>query len=250
MANRVLDSTDALIFLLEKLKNNVQEQGVRSLGDSIVASKSTVHRLLQSMSANSWVFQDKNTKNYYIGLRFLCLADEWRQNLKLVRFADPFLQSLAHRCGQTIALNILNKGRALCVHKIEALSVIRIASRIGHEYPLHAGASGKSVLAYSPKALIDSVLSSQLPAYTPYTVTDPKILSTQIEEIKKSKYCISREEIDPGVAAIASPVLNNKGDLLFVVTIAGTHFEIEQNLNNYIRDLLDTTFELEKHINE
>ena len=106
MTNRVLESTDALIFLLEELEDSTQEQGIRSIGDSIGTSKSTVHRLLQNLSADSWVFQDQNTKNYYLGLRFLCFADEWRQNLKIVRAADSFLQDLAHRCGQTIALNI------------------------------------------------------------------------------------------------------------------------------------------------
>ena len=134
------------------------------------------------------------------------------------------------------------------MHKIDALSIIRIASRIGHEYPLHAGASGKSVLAYSPKTLIDKILSSPLTSYTPYTITDPEVLRKQLEEIKKVRYCISKEEVDPGVAAIASPVLDDKGNLLFVITIAGTYFEIESNTDQYVEMLLDTTSRVEKAI--
>lgn len=249
MTTRVLEATNALISLLEELETNQQEQGIRSLGDNIGVSKSTVHRMLQNLASKFWVYQDNDSKNYYIGLRFLCFANEWKQNLRIVQIADPYLQNLAHQCGQTIVLNILNKGRALCIHKIEALSIIRIASRVGHEYPLHAGASGKTVLAYSPKSLVDETLSCNLESFGPCTITDPAILRDQLVQIRKTKYCITQEEVDPGVAAISSPVLNSDNSLAFVVTIAGTYFDIRQNEEDYLRLLLSTTSELEDIIN-
>lgn len=230
MSGKALDSVETLVSILEVLGGeNKNERSIRSIGESCGASKSTIHRMLQGLEQEQWVYQDQDSKSYCIGLRFLCLAEEWRQRLPIVRLCEQYIESLAQKCGHTVAVYILDNNRAVCLHKIDSHGRIRIASQIGCEFPLHAGASGKTVLAFSPRQVYERVFSEPLEQYTPYTVTRHDILKQQIDDIRRKGYCISQEEVDPGVAAISAPVLDVNQSLVFVITIAGACFDINQD---------------------
>ena len=246
MSSRIPETADALISLLDALESATDEQSIRTLGENIGVPKSTVHRLLQGLLSKGWVYQDDRTKNYSIGLRFLCQAEEWRRGLSVVRIAEAALHDLSLQCEQTVVLSILHKEQVLCVEKIDSLSILHIASQIGHVYPLHAGATCKTALAYAPQMLINKVMSTTLRRYTPLTTVDHLILQKQLQKIKNDGYCFTKEEVDPGVAALAAPVLGKDHELICIVTIAGAYFYILENKQRYLELLLATVSRLEK----
>lgn len=240
MPAKNLEAMETLISLLDVLGKDTHEQCIRSLSKNIGASKSTVHRMLQELSSKSWAYQDIDSKNYYIGLSFLCFADEWRRNLPIIKLIDSELHDLAKKSGQTITLSVLHKEKALCIHRIDAPRVLRIASRVGNEYPLYAGASGKTVLACSDRKLKENIISGKLTSFTPYTVTDPDILKKQLSSIYANKYCLSSEEIDAGISAMATPIFYSSKRLAFVVTMSGAHYEIVRNEDSYKKLLMQS----------
>ena len=233
------DSIETVLTILETLEKFEEAHSVRKIEEFSGIPKSTVHRILQELTSIGWAYQDEDDKNYYLGLKFLSIANEWRANLDVVKAFDPVLRRIMNHCGQTTFLSIIDGERAVCLHKVESDSAVRIASIIGEEQPFHAGANGKILLAYAPETLVDKVLSQKLPAFTPFTVTDPKALREELQRIRETGSCESVEEIDPGVAAIS--VHADWPDAVIAITVAGTRFDYERDREKWLSALTEAT---------
>jgi len=234
---RSLDSIDAVFNILESLDGSKEKDSVRKIAEETGITKSTVHRILQSLTSIGWTYQDAEDKSYCLSLKFLTFANEWRMNLDIVKQFDPILRKISAECGQTAFLNIIDIDRAFCLHKVESESLVRVASVVGKEQAFHAGASGKVLLAYAPKWLVDKVLSQKLEAFTPFTVTDPAKIREQLSTIREQGYCFSVEEIDPGAAAVSVPSLNEKKGIVTAVSVAGTRFDFERDHEKWLSSL-------------
>lgn len=57
---------------------------------------------------------------------------------------------------------------------------VRLATQVGRRLPAHASAAGKVLLAFSPDAVVERVITSGMPALTETTVTDPAVLRRQL----------------------------------------------------------------------
>lgn len=235
------DSVETLLEIMEALHSHEEELSIRTIAECCSASKSTVHRLLQALHEKGWIWQNSDSKSYRIGLRFLIFANEWRLQLELLKQMDAPMHALVDQCGQTAILNILDGTQGICVHKVEAKSPIRLASNVGHISPLHAGASGKVLLAYAPDEVRELVLNDvEREAFTPKTLLSREALLQEIALIRKNGYATSVEEIDPGAAAISVPLLGPTGQLIAGLTIAGVRFSFEKNMDKWIGLLLRT----------
>ncbi len=234
-------SIDAALTILKFLEQAEKSCSVRKIAAKTGIAKSTVHRILKHLSSMGWAYQDSQDRNYYVGLKLLALANEWRLNLDLVKQMDPVLREISYRSGQTAFVNIIDRDKAVCLHKIEPSNPVRVASVIGREQAFHAGASGKLLLAYAPEWLVEKVLLQPLKAFTPYTITDIEILRKQLHEIRRKGYCTSVEEVDPGVGAVSVPLVNKTQNIVLAVTIAGTRFDFERDHEKWLSILFEIT---------
>lgn len=233
------DSIETILTILETLEDSEEVHSIRGIEELSGIPKSTVHRILQELTSIGWAYQDEEDKNYYVGLKFLSLANEWRSNIEVVKAFDPVLRQVVNACGQTAFLNIIDGERAVCLHKVESNNAVRIASIIGQEQPFHAGASGKLLLAYAPESLVKKVLSEKLEAFTPFTRTDPKTLMEELKKIREQGYSESVEEMDPGVAAISVHV--DWPDTVIALTVAGIRFDYERDREHWLSALTEVT---------
>jgi DNA-binding IclR family transcriptional regulator len=99
--------------------------------------------------------------------------------------------------------------------------------------PLHAGASGRAILAFLPEAEIESYLQSGLPKVGPNTVTDRAELRRLLEQTREKGLARSRQESASGIAAISVPVFLPDGRVAGSLSISGPE-------NRLTDDVLDS----------
>lgn len=213
---------------------------IRDIADECLISKSTLHRVLQAMKDEGWVYQDGDN-SYRIGLSLLVLASQSRLRLELVRQLQPIMKHILEYTYQTVILSVLDKKQSVCLHTIESNKRIRIDSQVGSRGPLHAGASGKLLLAFGTEELFYEVVNGQLERFTPFTLTDPEKLRSEIEKIRNDRYAVSIEELDPGASAIAVPILDKRGSLISGISIAGPRFDFEGKIEEWALEMRRVT---------
>jgi DNA-binding IclR family transcriptional regulator len=185
-------------------------------------SRPTVYRILRALIDEDFVRQIAPGR-FTIGPAFMVIAGSTYRGLR--HDMRPFMKSLSNELGETIDLAMLDNGEALFVDQFVAVQGLRVVAHMGARLPLHCTASGKALLAELTSDEVRDVLPADLPAYTPNTITDHKLLAGELERVRRSGVAYDREEYVMGVCAVATPVHDAVGAVgAFTVEVPVAHF--------------------------
>jgi DNA-binding IclR family transcriptional regulator len=138
----------------------------------------------------------------------------------------------------------------VCLEQAQSVHHLARHSSVGEYFPLHAGASGKVLLAYLPDEERKRILSQiPLERFTPRTVTDPEELERDLERIRKRGYAVSKGEREAGAYSIVAPVWNASGRVVASLTISGPIFRLsDKRLKANIRGVLAAAREVSERL--
>ena len=168
----------------------------------------TVHRLAADLVEGRLLVR-RSDGRYEIGARL------WRLGLlapptDLRELAQPRLQDLVAATGHTVHLAVLDGPSALVIERLAGSKTLPTRHRPGAQVPLHCTAVGKALLAFAPPLLVDEVMND-LRRHTAYTVTDPRALHRQLDDIRRTGLARSAQEHRVGVSSVALPVHGHDG---------------------------------------
>jgi len=190
---RVLEKS---IDLLYSFESHRPEQSLFQISRNLGFPPSTTRRLLKVMMSRRLIQQDAATKLYRLGPGLFLLRD----------------------------------GKRVCIEKVESKEVLRDSLRVGDQFPAHAGASGKVLLAYLPPDELRNYLKSGhgLKALTPRTITDPKKLAADLVRTRRQGFAYScGERVMDGLCAISAPIFDSEGRAPYSLTITLTPFRLQ-----------------------
>lgn len=211
--------------VLEALAESGQ-QGVAlaDLARQLGFHKSSLYRLVTTLQQRGYVERKAEDDCYRLGLRILSLASSQLNDLGLHRIGFPYLKELSRQVHDTIHLVALDRDKAVTVDRIEGDSPLSLRTQIGTRRPLYCTAVGKAMLAFLDQAAVTRELEAGLSAVTPQTITDPKRLVAELQEIRAKGYALDDEEYTVGVRCVAAPVFDYRGEALGAVSLSAPAF--------------------------
>jgi DNA-binding IclR family transcriptional regulator len=210
------------LSILRSLAATARPVGVQQVADDVGLNVSTVHRLLQMLVKDGMASYDTPSRTYTIGTECIRLASAVLGSHSLIGRVRPLLSELAQAVSETCAFTLYEPRT---FSKIVALvergpHVLGYDFDVGSRDGIHAGASGKPILAFLPDAEIDRFLRRKLPKMTEYTVVDPVQLRKQIAQIRKVGYATSKGERIPGAGVgIGAPVFSSDDHVIGSVVV-------------------------------
>ncbi|NOZ27074.1 MAG: IclR family transcriptional regulator [Chloroflexi bacterium] len=212
----------ALVVLDTFLEADRPTQGISEISEKLGLNKSRVFRILNTLEQHGFVERDPETKRYRLGVRLITFGEAVRRHLDVVQAADPILDELAERTGETIYLGVADGHEAVCVAQRESRYGVRLYAEIGRRVPLHVGGVPKVLLAHMPPEKRSRVLhNGPLPRITEHTITDPDRLEKILEGIRQRGYAVEADDLDLGAHSVAAPVRDYAGRVVAAVSIAG-----------------------------
>lgn len=188
----------------------------------------TVRAALRALEAEGFVMPDGSGARYVLGARLMRLADEGRGRFLLEQEIRPVMRRLSRESGETTTLNTYERGAtaAVCVIVEQSPAPLHYVLEVGDLKPLHAGASGKVILAQlGPEEAEDSISRSGLPAVTPRTTTEPAKLRRELQRIRRQGFATSRgQRLDGAVAFAAATFRGGEVHGSLVITIPQYRF--------------------------
>jgi DNA-binding IclR family transcriptional regulator len=109
---------------------------------------------------------------------------------------------------------------------------------VGRRVPLHAGASGRAILAHLAPAEIEDYLSRPLEQVRPTTETNPAALAGILETIRANGYATSEQETAAGVVAISVPVFGADGIIAGSLSISGPQIRLGSDVRDRVIPLI------------
>ncbi|WP_231495780.1 IclR family transcriptional regulator [Paucisalibacillus sp. EB02] len=216
-----VQSVDRALEIIEKLKDNPNGIGVTDLSVMLGVSKSTVHRLLMSLSQGNYVKKDSVTERYQLGLKFLELGDIVSENLDVRKLASPLLKELSTKTSETVHLVVMEYNEVVYIDKVESPETIRMYSRVGKRASMHCTGVGKVFLAHLPEWDVERIIKEKpMVKFTENTLITKEDLFIELRRIKSKGYAIDNEEHEVGVKCIAAPIIDYKGNIIAAVSVS------------------------------
>jgi DNA-binding IclR family transcriptional regulator len=77
--------------------------------------------------------------------------------------------------------------------------------------PMHCTATGKVLLAFGPRDLVEEVITSPLERRTPHTVSAPGLLLNELARARANGYAVEYEQTRAGYVSVAIPLTGATG---------------------------------------
>jgi DNA-binding IclR family transcriptional regulator len=216
--------------------------GVTELAQRTGLTVSTAHRLARTLTEAGLLIQDPRTERYQLGPTLVVLGRKAEQRLGY-QLALPLLEELGAATGESINLGIRAGNEVRVVLDVVSRQPLRFSQEPGSRVPMHVSAMGKCLLANSGDDIDDQIeqLGAELVAATHRTITDRDQLRAELELVRERGWALNDEERNPGVRAIAAPVLHAEGLALGAVAIQGPTVRLTDDRLPELAALLDKT---------
>lgn len=241
-------SVQLAIDVLETVAFSAEELGVTQIAERLDATKGSVHRHLQTLVDRGYLTQNSTTSRYAIGPKTRLLARHAPEE-DLVRLAEGPMRQLRDATDQPIVMSEMTPRGVLVLTKLSASSPIEIGVRPGSELTFHASAQGKVMLAFAPRELRSRVLARPLQRFTDKTITSPRKLEQELDQIVRLGYGSAPEEVALGLNTVAAPIFNAQGKCVATVALVGLIQSLPEKPRAYdVAQLLDAARQISRKL--
>ncbi|MCL6477475.1 MAG: IclR family transcriptional regulator [Peptococcaceae bacterium] len=221
----VLKSMDVLGSFITK-----PEWSISELSNALNINRSTVNRLLITMSKKGFVKREYDTGKYSPGLKVIEVAQCLLDNIQVRKESTRVLKELAAKSMETIDLAIWDNGQVLFIDHLETPNPIKPISFIGRRIPAHSVSCGKIFLAYLSPEELSRFLSNGLEQFTPNTITDPDKLTAELDEIRRTGIAYDIEERFTEISACSAAIRDERGKVVAALSIVGPSARVNGKL--------------------
>lgn len=191
-----------VLHLFDERKSNWT---IQDIANAIEVPASTVYRTVRDLLAHRFL-EASAESHYRLGPAFVEFDRRVRLTDPLIEPSHAFIQELveAARVPCVAVMARLYGTQVICVASLQAEGAhIPTGYERGRPMPLLRGATSKAVLAMLPGRALKKVLSS-----APETMAALEIerLRHDLASIRKLGFCVTRGEVDEGLAGIAVPL--------------------------------------------
>jgi DNA-binding IclR family transcriptional regulator len=211
----MMRSSDRLLDVVEALSMS-QSRTLSALSAKLDLSKPTVLRFLHSLEERGWV--TKLPDGYTLGPQFVAQAHRAIGEDAILRSA-ALMMELRDELDETISLLAVSGASRICAIEYPSSKPLRYVHDVGVKAPLHAGASGKVLLAFGSAELRKQVLAGPLERFTSRTLTDVDQLMNELHKVRRAGWALSRGERSTGSVALAVPLREPQTGRVYSLTV-------------------------------
>jgi DNA-binding IclR family transcriptional regulator len=169
----------------------------------------------------------------YVARSQVDTADLWRAALGSLTAKTSETSLVLRRIGDA----------AVCVERAESDHPVRLSFEIGRAMPLHTGAGAKVLLAHSPAELQENYVDGAVVSARRQALRD------ELARIRSRGYGESSGEVDPGIWAVAAPVLAEGHGQHLAISVALPQYRLDRARRIVLRDAtLEAAAELRRRL--
>jgi peptide/nickel transport system substrate-binding protein len=216
-ANYQIRSVDRAIAILELFSDRF-ELSLGEIAEKSGLPKSTAFNILSVLEQHEFVTKH-NGGSYRIGVGALRIGRQFLDGRgALTEVAKPLLEGLVERFPECRAqLAVLAGDKVVYLDAVES-GPLHIY--LGRDAPAYCTAPGKILLAeLSENALSGYLSRAELAAFTPNTITDPRLLRENLQVARMQGYAVDDEENHRGFVCIAAALRTHDGSAVASISL-------------------------------
>ena len=212
-----------------------QPIALAELAEAAGIPKSTASRLLTALERRGLIAQDGQRGRLTPGPAILRVAERSMLERNIVELAASGLDRLSERSGETINLAVPGRQGVEHLAQVDSVHFLGTGQWLGRTVDYHCTAVGKVFLAFGRAA----VPATPLTAHAPSTITDPVKLRAELDAVRRTDCATAIDELESGLAAMASPVRGARGDVVAALSITGPTLRMTPTRIRELQPVLD-----------
>lgn len=215
-------SLEKALLILELAIDEGRNLSVTEISRKLGMGKGTVHRILSTLKAHRFLYQDQSTKLYGLGIRTLEIGGVSKRDKYLRDSMTPFLMDLHEKCKETVNAAVWEYNEIRYIYRLESEEMLRISISAGQRFPGYCAATGKIFLSYMSNEDIRQIYGRKnaLKKRTEKSIDSIDVLIQEIEKVRENLVAVDDEETLVGVYCVAAPVLSPKGECVAAISIS------------------------------
>lgn len=221
------------LSLLECFGIERQKLNVTQIAERTGLSRTAARRYLRTLKYLGYLHTDEHF--YWLTHKVLRFSSAYLSSAYLPKVAQPLLNLLSLKTALSFSMTVLDENEVVPIaksvpHQNENSKLVPLGIHLGNRLPAYATSTGKILLS---RLTLDAqqlwLEKYPLKRLTPYTVTEAARFLKVLQHVLQQDYCISTEEHELGVIAIAVPVLNMQGDTIAALNCMGSSSRLTDN---------------------
>ncbi len=222
-AQRGIQSIEVGGALLRALAHHGRPLALKDLAQDAGMAPAKAHPYLVSFGKLGLVEQDEAGR-YGLGPLAMQLGLISLQQLDPLALATPLIERLATELGHTMALAVWGNRGATIVRVAEPPSPVHVNMRHGTVMSLRGTASGRLFAALLPRERVLPLLREEQRAAGGRSgkgAAPDAELAAALDAVRLEGYARVQDLALPGIAALAAPVFDGRGELVLALTAIG-----------------------------
>jgi DNA-binding IclR family transcriptional regulator len=216
---RILESFD---------RDAIDEMSLSEMARRIGVSRSSAFRLVHTLQRLGYLEREDETKNYRLGARVMSLGYSFLASKDIAELARPDLQRLRAQTHCSTHLGILDGAEVIYIARFAAHKPVSAMIAVGARVPAHATTMGRIILANKPAAYVRELYAGRpLAKYSDQTPLTLDALLATLEDDRRRGYVISHSNFEAGIASIAAPLFDAKGEVAGAINVSTPENAIE-----------------------
>ncbi len=206
------------LAILEAFGTDRQRLNVTQTAERTGLTRTAARRYLKTLKFLGYLGSD----DYYFWLthKVLKFSGAYLNTAHLPKIAQPVLNLLANKTSLVYSVVVLDNHELVPIARSvsaqnDQFRVSPFGIHLGNRIPAHSASTGKVLLSQrSVEEQKHWLENYELRRFTNYTITDQKKFLETLEKVREQAFCISCEEYELGVTAVAVPIINQTGEIV------------------------------------
>lgn len=224
--------------------------GISELSRESNISKSTLHRMLNSMLEKNIVYQHKDSRKYYLGARPMYWGSQFIETQDPGGIMSQYCKELADNTGLYCYLSHFQMGEVYCIYAHQPSEVRNTYFvKVGQRMPVHCSSSAKVIIAFKDNGKVENFYPPiKFEKYTDNTLQTFGQLQEELNNIRKENigYCL--EEMEENVSAISAPIFHEKDKVNMSLSVVGKSSHLESSMDTLIDEITVVAQKASKHL--
>jgi DNA-binding IclR family transcriptional regulator len=245
-----MTAIEKAVYILNILSKEPFAYKVTDVSAMSGINRTTVHRILNTLTDSGWVILDRELNKFKIGPMLYHMGQAYLAGNNYESKLVEILGRLSQQTEESVGYAARDGERVISLYEMEIYQPLKMNYRAGTFYPINKGSYGKCLMAYYDEQRVNQLVRSQKYEKTgPNTLTDPEDILAEYRKIREQGYVISDEEVAPLIVGGGVPVFNQKGKVDTCIAIAFVKNDgYEQKIADAIKILQDGAKEISLYV--
>lgn len=237
--------------VLETLNQAGRPVGLTELAQLSGLARSSVQRVTHTLRVLGYLRQDPGTKAFRLSGRMLEFGHTALATHELRDRAQPHLEALNRRTGETVNLMELEGDEIVYVSRYPSLHAVSVDLHVGSRLPAFCTAAGRAILSQlDGDDALARLRAARRTAMTRFTVTDLAGLRQALDAARELGYALNDQEAFVGDISVAAPLLNARRVPIAAVNIAvpTPRWQLQDVLQRLVPQLLKAAAAIQREL--